>query len=193
MHALTPALRTVKLLLLFSVYPHVCVCVSSPLPRSPPYLPMYLCAYVYVSVPVYMQAFWPGYRFLEQVKWKTCGKRGGAMNSGAAVSNGMVVMNNYDGIIRGIAQHSGKIVWEFKTGAKNSGGGSATIVGGIAYIGSWDRHLYALELATGKEVWKFDAKGEIESHPAYQEGDKLPPSTLCFVNSRTPISVLSSR
>ena len=32
------------------------------------------------------------------------------------------------------------------------------------------RHLYALELATGKLVWKFDAGGEIESHPAYQDG-----------------------
>ena len=32
------------------------------------------------------------------------------------------------------------------------------------------RHLYALELATGRLVWKFDAKGEIESHPAYNEG-----------------------
>ena len=53
----------------------------------------------------------------------------------------MIVMNNYDGIIRGIQQHTGKIVWQFKAAVGNSGGGSATIVGDVAYIGSWDKYV----------------------------------------------------
>lgn len=65
----------------------------------------------------------------------------GAMNSGPAVDpdSGIIIMNNYDGIIRGIQLTDGKIVWEYQTAASNSGGGSASIANGIAYIGSWDK------------------------------------------------------
>src|SRR5437588_7011085 len=45
--------------------------------------------------------------------------------------------------------------WKFK--AKDSVEGTAAIVGGIVYIGSFDEHLYALDLATGQEKWNYKA------------------------------------
>ncbi len=55
------------------------------------------------------------------------------------------------------------LLWTFKTqGLVKS---SAAIVGGRAFIGSSDRNVYALEVATGKKLWAFDAGGAVESSP----------------------------
>jgi outer membrane protein assembly factor BamB len=48
-----------------------------------------------------------------------------------------------------------EILWRFKTGDAIEG--TAAIVGGVAYVGSFDEHLYAIDLATGKEKWKYKA------------------------------------
>src|SRR5438552_3436611 len=47
--------------------------------------------------------------------------------------------------------------WAAKTG--NAIEGAAAIVGGVVYVGSLDGFVYALDLATGKEKWKFQAGG----------------------------------
>ena len=46
--------------------------------------------------------------------------------------------------------------WTFKTGdgKRTAGSRRAAIVGGIVYVASFDKHLYALDLATGKKKWK---------------------------------------
>jgi len=43
-------------------------------------------------------------------------------------------------------------LWTYKTGSLISA--SATVVGGVAYIGSWDGYEYALNAATGALIWK---------------------------------------
>jgi outer membrane protein assembly factor BamB len=43
-------------------------------------------------------------------------------------------------------------LWTFKTGGVIAA--SATVVGGVAYVGSWDGYEYALNAATGALVWK---------------------------------------
>ncbi len=45
------------------------------------------------------------------------------------------------------------ILWRFKT--NDAIEGTPAIVNGTVYIGSFDEHLYAIDLATGKEKWKF--------------------------------------
>jgi outer membrane protein assembly factor BamB len=48
-----------------------------------------------------------------------------------------------------------EIIWKLKT--KEGIEGTAAIVNGTVYIGSLDEHLYALDLPTGKEKWKYKA------------------------------------
>ena len=43
-------------------------------------------------------------------------------------------------------------LWTYKTGSLISA--SATVVGGVVYIGSWDGYEYALNAATGALIWK---------------------------------------
>jgi outer membrane protein assembly factor BamB len=43
-------------------------------------------------------------------------------------------------------------VWTFPTGGAIAGG--AAIVGNIAYIGSWDGYLYAIDVTTGAQQWR---------------------------------------
>ena len=45
-----------------------------------------------------------------------------------------------------------EVKWEFKAG--DAVEGAPAIVGGVAYVASFDKHLYALDLATGKQKWK---------------------------------------
>ena len=47
--------------------------------------------------------------------------------------------------------------WQFKTGGDPNTAsveGTAAIASGVAYVGAMDDHLYAIDLATGKEKWK---------------------------------------
>jgi outer membrane protein assembly factor BamB len=47
------------------------------------------------------------------------------------------------------------VLWTFKT--KDAIEGSAAIARGTVYVGSQDEYLYALDLATGKEKWRYKA------------------------------------
>jgi outer membrane protein assembly factor BamB len=63
--------------------------------------------------------------------------------------------------------------WTFKVGADKSGIAStestAAIMNGVAYVGAFDDHLHALDLATGTEKWKFKA-GPIKAPVAAMAG-----------------------
>ena len=56
------------------------------------------------------------------------------------------------------------VKWAFKTGAAVVA--SPTVVDGIAYVGSDDMHLYAVDTATGKEKWRFKTGSVVRSTPA---------------------------
>ncbi len=49
---------------------------------------------------------------------------------------------------------------------------SAAIVNGIAYVGSYDGWLYALDVALGRRLWRFPAEGPITGAPAWAD-DRL--------------------
>ena len=38
------------------------------------------------------------------------------------------------------------------------------------FFGSRDEHLYAVDITTGQERWKFDTRGPVDSSPAIAEG-----------------------
>jgi eukaryotic-like serine/threonine-protein kinase len=57
-----------------------------------------------------------------------------------------------------------KLRWSFQ--AKDSIESSAAIAGGTVYVGSMDSSLYAINLATGKLVWRYATSGAVqESSP----------------------------
>ena len=60
-----------------------------------------------------------------------------------------------------------EIRWTFPI--KDSIEGTAAIVAGTVYVGAMDEHLYALDLANGKEKWRYKA-GPIKVSPAVREG-----------------------
>ncbi len=55
------------------------------------------------------------------------------------------------------------LLWSFKTGGAVRS--CAVVQDGHVYIGSADRQLYALDLATGEKIWAFTADSPIEAPP----------------------------
>ncbi|CAN5305740.1 PQQ-binding-like beta-propeller repeat protein [soil metagenome] len=58
--------------------------------------------------------------------------------------------------------------WTFKTG--NSIDSAPVIVGDTVYVSSGDKHLYALELKTGKPIWKTNLEAPLKAAPAVDKG-----------------------
>ena len=58
----------------------------------------------------------------------------------------------------------GKLKWKFKTGGKIFS--SPAVIQGMAFIGSEDGNLYALDTGSGKPRWKFTTGGAVHSSPA---------------------------
>lgn len=58
----------------------------------------------------------------------------------------------------------GDVKWKFKTSGKIFS--SPAIYNGFAFIGSEDKHLYAIDITTGRQKWKFATGGAVHSSPA---------------------------
>ena len=78
-------------------------------------------------------------------------------------------------MFRGDTQHSGiykapgvpafnSVKWKFHTGGRVIS--SPAVVGGVAYVGSTDCNLYAIDAQSGAQKWKFETKGWVVSSPA---------------------------
>jgi outer membrane protein assembly factor BamB len=71
---------------------------------------------------------------------------------------------------RGNLLSRGRILWRYRTGAVES---SPLYVNGRLYFGSWDHHVYALDVrrrTRPRLLWRFDAGAEVNSSPAYASG-----------------------
>lgn len=58
--------------------------------------------------------------------------------------------------------------WTFR--CKDSVESAPAIVGGVVYVASMDKHLYAIDLATGKAKWKSALSGPTKASPAVRDG-----------------------
>ncbi len=71
------------------------------------------------------------------------------------------------GVARGRLPDKLEILWKFET--KDAIESAPAIADGVAYIGSFDENLYAVDLATGKERWKYKG-GPFKAAPALNGG-----------------------
>jgi outer membrane protein assembly factor BamB len=62
-----------------------------------------------------------------------------------------------------------KLEIRWKTKLPRGIGSTAAIVGGVAYVGCYDEHLYAFDLATGDLKWKFKG-GSFKASPSVLDG-----------------------
>jgi len=81
---------------------------------------------------------------------------GYSMFHGNATHTGIYEQTNYNNF--------GEVKWKFKTNGKVFS--SPAIVKGVAYVGSEDSNLYAVDVSTGTLQWKFHTNGAVASSPA---------------------------
>lgn len=124
-----------------------------------------------------------------QEKWKF--KTAGTIASSPAITDGVVYIGSYDGHLYAVNIKTGEEKWKFKTGRgiKSSPAradvppsphdspelnpfvySSPAIADGVVYFGSGDRYLYAVDIQTGVEKWKFQSGDKIFSSPAVADG-----------------------
>jgi outer membrane protein assembly factor BamB len=68
----------------------------------------------------------------------------------------------------GAAEAKAKLLWTYKTGGAIYG--RAAVASGTVYAGSDDKHLHAIDAASGKRKWTFQAGDVVETTPAVANG-----------------------
>jgi len=110
------------------------------------------------------------------IRWKVDYKRCAAAQP--AVLDGVVYAaymhpgcvkhaDNVQGFMVALDAATGKELWRFTAGVIES---SPLIHDGVAYVGSWDQKVYAIDLARHTARWSFDTGSRISSSAAYAGG-----------------------
>jgi len=116
----------------------------------------------------------------------------GGIGSTPAAADGKVYFLSRDGKFNALELASGKLLWRFSTQGESRFGivggygqppelgvvpdpwdfylSSPLVKNGKVYFGSSDRHVYALNAATGSLMWSVDAGASVHSSPAYAKG-----------------------
>ena len=124
------------------------------------------------------------------LRWRF--KTGGAITSSPAVAGDRVLFSSLDGQVRALETATGKLAWSFQTQGERrfTAAGihglmprtelmpdpfdlflsSPTVSGGVAYIGSGDGHVYALDARTGALRWKAKTGDVVHASPAVAGG-----------------------
>jgi outer membrane protein assembly factor BamB len=97
------------------------------------------------------------------LEWKPQERGGPVVDS----LSGLILVGTRDGWLHAL-DTDGKRVWDFKTGGRIEA--PPLIDGEAVYFGSSDGGLYALELATGKLLWRYDAQEDVGTTPAVAGG-----------------------
>lgn len=108
---------------------------------------------------------------------------GGSIRSKPALAGGRVVINTAGGIVHALDTATGKPAWTFRTGGETpldiwdyNTSGAATD-GTTFYLGSTDKHVYALNVDTGAVQWQREVPGPVRA-PLAIDGDRIYVGTL---------------
>jgi outer membrane protein assembly factor BamB len=89
----------------------------------------------------------------------------GGFYSSPAIANGRVYAGRDDGTVYALRRRNGRYAWSHQT--RNDVYGSPAVAdvpgtpGPTVYIGSYDKHLYAIDALTGKLRWRYDVGGAV--------------------------------
>ena len=59
---------------------------------------------------------------------------------------------------------SGRVLWRHRTPSPSNTAALAT-AGGLAFVGDWDRHMYAYDAANGKILWQTRLSSSAQGFP----------------------------
>jgi outer membrane protein assembly factor BamB len=82
-------------------------------------------------------------------------------------ASGLVVFGTRDGWLHAVRPDR-SLAWEFRALAGFAG--APALAAGVVYAGARDGRLYALELGTGKELWRYDSNEELGTRPVVRNG-----------------------
>jgi outer membrane protein assembly factor BamB len=74
---------------------------------------------------------------------------------------------NTDGFLVALRAETGRELWRFRAGPIES---SPLVSNGVVYVGSWDRHLYAIDAASGHASWAFATGDKVKGGAALAYG-----------------------
>lgn len=112
---------------------------------------------------------------------------GGPVTSRPLLYRKKVFVLSYDGNLYALDQKSGHLLWIFATGGEHRYQrsldndqltddiwdyylSSPVAANGLIYFGSSDRHVYALDVESGKEEWKFQTGDVVHATPTVHDG-----------------------
>ena len=105
----------------------------------------------------------------------------GPVHASPAVANGLVIAATLGGRIFAVSEATGALRWSVTTGATmpqniapagawDFYASSPVVTGQTIVIGSGDGHVYALDLATGRERWRVKTGGRVRATPSVHDG-----------------------
>src|SRR5687768_11637635 len=80
---------------------------------------------------------------------------GDAIESSAAIADGVVYVGSQSGDLHAVNLADGKAKWKYKASTDGIGESSPAVAGGVAYIGDLAGVLHAVDVNTGKAAWTF--------------------------------------
>ncbi|MEX2661951.1 MAG: PQQ-binding-like beta-propeller repeat protein, partial [Vicinamibacterales bacterium] len=97
---------------------------------------------------------------------------GDAIDSSAAIVDGVVYVGSATGELHAVNLADGKGKWKYQGSADGIGESSPAVANGIVYIGDLAGVVHAVDAKTGKGVWTFKTGSEVKSSPVVV-GDKV--------------------
>jgi len=89
----------------------------------------------------------------------------------AASADGRLVLGTDQGRVLCLSADKHEQLWLFQgIGNQAMVYSSPAIAGGIVVVGARDRNVYGIDLATGKKLWNFPTRGDVDSSAAISNG-----------------------
>lgn len=90
-------------------------------------------------------------KFNGQIRWKTSIKNGS--EAGAAIINDRLFLGGSDGLFYSLNANTGEVIWTFPTQLEIIS--EPLVDSGVVYFLTGNNSMYALDAATGKQVWLY--------------------------------------